>query len=85
VLLTLLFIFALTDASGDIFRKFAQLLAYADDIDLIGRSVAGVRDTDVAVKREAMLVGLVVNRCKTKFMIAGLSLRPNHYHQQQEL
>ena len=63
--------------SGSIFTKSVQLLAYADDIDIIGRSVASVRETYIALEREANKVGLMVNEGKTKLMVAG-STRYNH-------
>ena len=54
--------------NGTIFNKLTQILAYADDIDIIGRSQAAVRD---ALQREANKVGLKINENKTKYMIAA--------------
>jgi len=62
--------------NGTIFNRSVQLLAYADDIDIIGRSVASVRETFTALEREANRVGLIVNENKTKFMIAGSNRAP---------
>jgi endonuclease/exonuclease/phosphatase family metal-dependent hydrolase len=57
--------------SGTIFNKQTQLLAYADDIDIIGRSQAAVREAFLALEREANKVGLKINESKTKYMIAA--------------
>ncbi|XP_066908688.1 uncharacterized protein [Halyomorpha halys] len=54
--------------SGTIFNHMVQILGYADDIDIIGRSKAGVEEAlDDATRK----LGLVVNTNKTKYMIAG--------------
>ena len=57
--------------NGTIFNKLTQILAYADDIDIIGRSQAAVRDAYLALEREANKVGLKINENKTKYMIAA--------------
>ena len=57
--------------NGTIFNKLTQILAYADDIDIIGRSQAAVRDAYLALEREANKVGLHINENKTKYMIAA--------------
>jgi hypothetical protein len=44
--------------TGTIYNKETQLLAYADDIDIVSRSQSAVRDTYLALKREAAKVGL---------------------------
>jgi hypothetical protein len=38
-----------------------QLIAYADDIDIGGRSQSAVRDAYLALEREAAKVGLKIN------------------------
>jgi hypothetical protein len=53
-----------------IFNKETQLLAYADDIDIVGRSHSVVRNANLALKGEAAKVGLKINEQKTKYMIA---------------
>ena len=58
-------------ANGTIFNKLTQILAYADDIDISGRSQAAVRDAYLALEREANKVGLKINENKTKYMIAA--------------
>jgi hypothetical protein len=52
-------------------KKFIQLLAYADDIDIVGRSQSAVQDAYLAFKREAAKVGLKTNEQKTNYMIAA--------------
>jgi hypothetical protein len=48
-----------------------RLLAYADDIDIVGRSQLAVRDAYLALEREAAKEGLKINEQKTKYMIAA--------------
>jgi hypothetical protein len=57
--------------TGTIYNKETQLLAYADDIDIVGRSHSAVRDTYLALEREAAKVGIKINEQKTKSMIAA--------------
>jgi hypothetical protein len=54
-----------------IYNKETQLLAYADDIDIVGRSQPAVRDAYLALEGEAAKVGLKINEPKTKYMIAA--------------
>jgi hypothetical protein len=44
---------------GKIYNKETQLLAYADDIDIVGRSQSAVRDAYLALEEE----GRVKNHC----------------------
>jgi hypothetical protein len=57
--------------TGTIYNKETQLLAYADDIDIVGRSQSAVRNAYVALEGEAAKVGLKINEQKTKYMIAA--------------
>jgi hypothetical protein len=57
--------------NGSIFNKQTQILGYADDIDIIGRSQAAVREAFFAPEGEANKVGLKINKSKTKYMIAA--------------
>jgi hypothetical protein len=57
--------------TGTIFNKGTQLLAYADDIDIVGRSQSAVRDAYLALEGEAAKVGLKINEQETKNMIAA--------------
>jgi hypothetical protein len=52
-------------------NKETQLIAYADDIDIVGRSQSGVRNAYLALEGEAAKVGLKINEQKTKYMIAA--------------
>jgi hypothetical protein len=56
--------------TGTIYNKETQLLAYAADIDIVGRSQSAVRDAYLAMEREAAKVGLKINEQKRKYMIA---------------
>jgi hypothetical protein len=54
-----------------IYNKETQLLAYADDTDIVGRRQSAVRDAYLALERESAKVGLKINEQKTKYMIAA--------------
>ena len=56
------------ETKGTIFYKSVQLLAYADDIDIIGTSKRAVTAAFSAIERESAKVGLSVNEAKTKYM-----------------
>ena len=56
--------------NGTIFYKSVQLLAYADDIDIIGRCKRDVTAAFSAIEKESAKVGLAVNEGKTKYMLA---------------
>jgi hypothetical protein len=57
--------------TGTIYNKETQLLAYADDIDIDGRSQSAVRGAYIAMKIEAAKVELKINEQKTKYRIAA--------------
>jgi hypothetical protein len=57
--------------TGTIYNKETQLLAYADDIDIDGRSQSAVRGAYLAMKIEAAKVELKINEQKTKYRIAA--------------
>jgi hypothetical protein len=56
--------------TSTIYNKETQL-AYADDIDIVGRSQPAVRDAYLALEREAAKVELKINEQKTKYMIVA--------------
>ena len=56
--------------SGTIFQKSVQLLAYADDIDIIGRTKRDVTAVFGAIERQSTKMGLAVNEGKTKYMFS---------------
>jgi hypothetical protein len=62
---------AYPQTTGTIYNKETQLLAYADDIDIVGRSQSTVRDAYLALEGETSKVGLKINEQKTKYMIAA--------------
>jgi hypothetical protein len=47
--------------TGSIYNKEAQLFAYADDIDIVGRSQSAVQNAYLALEGEAAKVGLKIN------------------------
>jgi hypothetical protein len=47
--------------TGTIYNKEIQLLAYADDVDIVGRSQSAVRNAYLALEIEAAKVGLKIN------------------------
>jgi len=56
---------------GNIFYKSVQILAYADDIDIISRSPKSLQEAAIALGRAAIRMGLEINQAKTKYMICG--------------
>jgi hypothetical protein len=57
--------------TGTIYNKETQLLAYGNDIYIVGRSQSAVRDAYLALEGEAAKVELKINEEKTKYMIAA--------------
>ena len=47
------------------------MLAYADDVDIIGRTEADIKKTFIALNEAAVKMGLQVNEEKTKYMICN--------------
>ncbi|GBN28849.1 hypothetical protein AVEN_120517-1 [Araneus ventricosus] len=56
------------DRRGTLWKRSLQLLAYADDIDIIGRSERAVKEAFRALEISATDMGLTINEDKTKFM-----------------
>jgi hypothetical protein len=56
---------------GNIFYKSVQILAYADDTDIISRSPKSLQEATIALDRAARRMGLEINQAKTKHMICG--------------
>jgi Reverse transcriptase (RNA-dependent DNA polymerase) len=63
------------EMSGTVFTKSTQLLAFADDIDIIGRNIRAVTEAYSKLEREANRIGLHVNEDKTKFLMVSASER----------
>ena len=60
--------------SGTIFYKSVVRLAYADDVDIIGRSKREVFAFFSRFIKEAQKMGLAVNENKTKYFVCDSSL-----------
>ncbi|GFY03684.1 reverse transcriptase domain-containing protein [Trichonephila clavipes] len=58
------------DRSGTLCNRSLQLLAYADDIDIIGRYEKAVKEAFQALEISATNMGLTINVDKTNFMEA---------------
>ena len=56
---------------GNIFYKSVQILAYADDIDIISRSPKSLQEATIVLDRAARRMGMELNQAKTKYMICG--------------
>ncbi|XP_054084799.1 uncharacterized protein LOC128921370 [Zeugodacus cucurbitae] len=56
---------------GTIFYKSVQLLAYADDIDIIGNNTRAVSSAFSRLDKDAKRMGLVVNEDKTKYLLSS--------------
>jgi hypothetical protein len=57
------------DVLSTLLFKETQLLAYADDIDIVGRSQSAVRNAYLALERDAAKAGLKVYEQKTKYIL----------------
>ena len=55
--------------NGTIFYKSVQLLAYSDDIDIIGRTLRDINPAFSAIEWESAKMGLALNEGKTKYML----------------
>ena len=56
--------------TGTIFYKSIMPLAYADDVDIIGRSICEVEAAFSKFAEEARSIGLAVNESKTKLLLS---------------
>jgi sorting nexin-29 len=69
---TLIFIVVLHDIigplqkRGSIFYKTTQILAYADDIVTISRTLADLKDTVLKIDKKSREIGLSINEVKMK-------------------
>jgi sorting nexin-29 len=62
---------------GNVFYESMQILGYADDLDIVGRSLPAITEAFLALKRYGRKMGLIVNKAKTKYMAAGKACIPN--------
>jgi hypothetical protein len=53
---------------GTILYKSVQILAFADDIDIIGRTQKSMREAFLNLERAAKKMNLQINQNKTKYM-----------------
>ena len=53
---------------GDVSLKLKQIVAYADDVALLGRSLKALKEIFHDLQNEATLAGLSINEGKTKYM-----------------
>ena len=55
---------------GTIFSRSSQIICFADDVDIIGKTREAVANLYTRLKREAGKIGLEINTSKTKYMLA---------------
>jgi len=67
--------------SGTIFYKSVQLLAYADDIDIIARSRTALKEAFLSFERAAGEMSLRINEKKTKYFTTRESKNQQSYFQ----
>ena len=60
---------------GNIFYKSVQILAYADDTDIVSRSQKSLQEATIALDRAARMRRLEINQAKPKYMICGSKKR----------
>ncbi|CAK1583346.1 unnamed protein product [Parnassius mnemosyne] len=60
-----------TETKGTIYHKFVQILGYADDLDVIGRSLPAMESAYLAPKKSAAEAAFQVNMAKTKYLQAS--------------
>jgi sorting nexin-29 len=65
---------------GTIFYKSVQILAYADDIDIIGRTPAAMIETITSLEKAAKCMNLFINQEKTKYMAVTKKSHANCLH-----
>jgi hypothetical protein len=56
-----------------------QILAYADDIDIISRSPKSLQEATTALDKAARMMELENNQAKTKYMICGTKMKYVEY------
>jgi hypothetical protein len=55
------------------------MYAYADDIDIVGRSLEAVHDAYLALDAETAKIGLKINEIETKYMIAAVAFGDKNF------
>ena len=56
------------ETKGTIYSKSIQILAYADDVDIVGRTINSIKEAFLALSKAASNMGLTINKEKTKFL-----------------
>ncbi|CAK1604104.1 unnamed protein product [Parnassius mnemosyne] len=59
------------ETNGTIYHKSVQILGYADDLDVIGRSLPAMESAYLALEKSAVEAGLQVNMAKNKYLKAS--------------
>jgi hypothetical protein len=59
--------------NGTIFYKSVQLLACADDVDIIARSPTALKEAFLLLERAAGVMGLKINNKKTKYVTTRIN------------
>jgi len=62
---------------GTIFFKTIQILAYADDIDLMACTTPGLHEAFLNLEKSARNMGLIINQEKTVYMYSGNDTSPH--------
>ena len=64
------------ETTGTIFYKSTQILAYADDIDIIGLRLSYVAEAYQGIEQPAENLGLQINEAKTTLIVATSATLP---------
>lgn len=56
--------------TGNIYNRSVQILGYADDVDIVGRTIVDVKEAFINIEVNAGRMGLAVNEEKTKLLFS---------------
>jgi sorting nexin-29 len=59
------------DIRGNIYRRTVQILAYADDLVIVGRTIQAMKKSFMVLETSVRKMGLAANEEKTKFIEVG--------------
>jgi hypothetical protein len=65
------------DIRGNIYTRTVQILAYADDLVIMGRTIQAMKESFMVLETLARKIRLAVNEEKTKFMEVGQKKKNN--------
>ena len=71
---------AAVNIRGTIFYKSVQILAYADNIDIIGRTHSAMNEVLTSLEKAAKDTNLFINQEKTKYMPATKKSHASYPH-----